>query len=211
MPTIPAQQPPLLPSSRHAQDIAALIPERVSRVIDLIVVHCSATKSGQWLGGKQPWQMGYREAPAVIDRWHFERGFQRHIGPLAAFNRHLQSIGYHYVVDLDGKVWTGRHLDEPGAHVAGHNANSVGICLVGGIEPNDAAYSLAQWRSLAALVRGLQLQFLGARVLGHRDLSPDTNHNGVVERREWLKTCPGFDVAAWLLAGKQPQKGHVLP
>lgn len=207
MPKIPAQQSPLLPA---ADDIAALIPE-VSRVIDLVVVHCSATPSGQWLGGKQPWQVGYRTAPAVIDGWHFERGFLRHAGPLAAFNRHLRSIGYHYVVDLDGKVWPGRSLGEPGAHAAGHNARSVGICLVGGIEPQAAHYSLAQWRSLAALVRGLQLQFSGARVLGHRDLSPDANHNGVVERREWLKTCPGFDVATWLLAGKQPLKGHITP
>ena len=203
---------PTLPTDAQ-QDIAALIPERVGRVIDLVVVHCSATPSGQWLGGNAPWQVRYRPAPAVIDRWHFERGFQRHAGPLAAFNPHLQSIGYHYVVDIDGQVWTGRSLEEPGAHVAGHNLRSIGICLVGGIEPNDARYTLAQWRSLAELVRALYAGLPATHpvsVKGHRDLSPDANGDGVIDRRDWLKTCPGFDVAAWLLAGMKPLQGHLI-
>jgi len=41
-------------------------------------------------------------------------------------------------------------------------------------------------------------------VCGHRDLSPDTNGNGQTESTEWLKTCPGFDVRAWLARGMQP-------
>lgn len=34
------------------------------------------------------------------------------------------------------------------------------------------------------------------RVVGHRDLSPDVNGNGVVEPEEWVKVCPCFDVAS---------------
>jgi N-acetylmuramoyl-L-alanine amidase len=36
---------------------------------------------------------------------------------------------------------------------------------------------------------------LGAavQIVGHRDLSPDTNGNGVVELHEWVKMCPCFD------------------
>jgi N-acetylmuramoyl-L-alanine amidase len=205
MPKLDALQPALRP----APDVAALIPAEVSRAIDLVVVHCSATPSGRWLGGKQPWQIGYRSAPAVIDGWHFERGFHRRMSELARFNPHLGSIGYHYVLDLDGTVWTGRHLDEPGAHVAGHNARSVGICLVGGMEPSEAAYSLPQWQALAGLVTELGARF-GAKATGHRDLSPDANRDGVIDRRDWLKTCPGFDVAAWLAGGLQPLKGRTL-
>jgi N-acetylmuramoyl-L-alanine amidase len=39
-----------------------------------------------------------------------------------------------------------------------------------------------------------------SRIVGHRDLSPDLNHDGVIESREWIKQCPSFDVAAWLHA-----------
>jgi N-acetyl-anhydromuramyl-L-alanine amidase AmpD len=47
-------------------------------------------------------------------------------------------------------------------------------------------------------------------ICGHRDLSPDRNGNGLVEPIEWLKTCPGFDVAAWLAADMVPPAGHIL-
>jgi N-acetylmuramoyl-L-alanine amidase len=30
-------------------------------------------------------------------------------------------------------------------------------------------------------------------VVGHRDLSPDLDHDGVVEPHEWVKQCPCFD------------------
>jgi hypothetical protein len=203
MPTPAAQQPPLLP------EIAELIPKRVARAVGTLVVHCSASPSGKWLGGRQPWQVGYRTAPTVIDQWHLQRGFLRQAAALARFNADLPSIGYHFVVDLDGRVFTGRHLDETGAHVAGHNARSVGICLVGGAE-RTARYQLAQWRSLALLVQALLQRFAHASVVGHRDLSPDADGDGKVESHEWLKTCPGFNVSAWLLGGMKPLKGHLL-
>ena len=33
----------------------------------------------------------------------------------------------------------------------------------------------------------------GSRLCGHRDLSPDLNHNGEIEPEEWMKACPCFD------------------
>ena len=33
-----------------------------------------------------------------------------------------------------------------------------------------------------------------ALILGHRDLSPDLNGNGLIEPNEYLKQCPCFDV-----------------
>ena len=45
-------------------------------------------------------------------------------------------------------------------------------------------------------------------IVGHRDLSPDLDGDGVVEPEEWVKQCPCFDVASereeWL--GKRPLK-----
>lgn len=35
-------------------------------------------------------------------------------------------------------------------------------------------------------------------IVGHRDLSPDKDGDGVVERHEWLKRCPNFDVSSWV-------------
>lgn len=169
------------------------------RTINTIVIHCSATPSGQWLGGKAPGAPGYRTAVQVIEAWHRERGFS--------------SIGYHYVVDLDGKVWRGRPEDQAGAHVAGFNAASLGICMVGGAE-REGRYTPEQWQALATLVRDistrLRLPLSSAAIRGHRDLSPDLNKDGKVTPNEWLKTCPGFDVSAWLTRGLIPEQRNVI-
>ena len=43
------------------------------------------------------------------------------------------------------------------------------------------------------LVRQLWTRYPQARVVGHRDLSPDLNGNGVIEKFERIKECPCFD------------------
>lgn len=53
------------------------------------------------------------------NRWHRERGFD--------------SIGYHYIIYLDGSIRFGRPVEQAGAHCKGHNANSIGVCYVGGL------------------------------------------------------------------------------
>jgi len=40
--------------------------------------------------------------------------------------------------------------------------------------------------------------FPNAVVLGHRDFSTDTNGNGIIDKWEWIKSCPSFDVRDWL-------------
>lgn len=192
---------------------------RPSRPIDLIVIHCSATPSGQPLrgGGKKD----SLNAAQVIDAWHATRGFARPRLSVLTYNPGLPSIGYHYVIDLDGTVLTGRGLEEVGAHAQGYNQHSVGICLVGGAE-KVGRYTPAQWASLKELAQQLCMvlsvpcatarpapapgapQPVWANGLcGHRDLSPDTNGNGQADPAEWLKTCPGFSVRQWLASGMQ--------
>lgn len=39
---------------------------------------------------------------------------------------------------------------------------------------------------------------------GHRDLSPDLNHNGEIEPEEWVKQCPCFDAATILTEPPPP-------
>lgn len=145
------------------------------RPIEQIVIHCSATPDGN-----------ARFGVAELDRMHRERGWKR--------------IGYHYVIEIDGAIRPGRPLDQVGAHVAGSNAKSIGVCMIG-----TSRFTAAQWSSLRDLVTDLQRMFPGASVWGHRDFSPDKDGDGVVEPWEWFKLCPGFAVDVWRLSGMDPQ------
>lgn len=136
----------------------------------LIVVHCSATKEGVDLDVND------------IRDMHLKRGWR--------------DVGYHYVITLDGKIQKGRKPFEVGAHVSGHNKNSVGICYIGGLDKDGKAKDTRTPQQKAALIKiisGLKLIFDIDNVVGHRDLSPDIDGDGVVESHEWLKMCPCFD------------------
>ncbi|MBQ0048079.1 MAG: N-acetylmuramoyl-L-alanine amidase [Prevotellaceae bacterium] len=80
------------------------------RTINELIIHCSATAEGKDF------------TAADIDRWHRVQGWS--------------GIGYHFVIRLDGTVEPGRPIDKAGAHCSGHNANSLGICYIGGIAPD---------------------------------------------------------------------------
>lgn len=146
------------------------------RHITHIVVHCSATRGS----------LDIRAAD--IDRWHRARGWA--------------GIGYHYVITRRGEVEAGRPEEQFGAHVAGFNRTTIGVCLVGGIledgKTASANFTEAQMHALGSLILTLHAKYPGATILGHRDLSPDKDGDGVVERHEWLKECPCFDVREWL-------------
>ncbi|MDO4434865.1 MAG: N-acetylmuramoyl-L-alanine amidase [Cardiobacteriaceae bacterium] len=160
-----------------------------------IVVHCSASPNGK------PLRTLTESAAKRIDNWHKARGFKRQN---LRYNAHLPHIGYHFVIETDGTLYTGRELGETGAHVRGHNVGSVGICLVG-----TDKFTPQQWATLADLVQRLQALYPQALCCGHRDLSPDLDGDGTVEPHEWLKICPGFDVATWLQSNRQPLLRHV--
>jgi hypothetical protein len=175
------------------------------REITLIVIHCSASPDGVSLFEGEPGAPGFTTPVEVIDRWHAKRGFRRALQWRERMNPDLASIGYHFVLYTNGATVTGRHMDEVGAHVVGNNLTSLGICMIG-----TERFTRDQWRSLKQLVELLQLKYPSARVCGHRDLSPDQNNDGLVEPWEWLKTCPGFDVAAWLEREMEPDPRHVI-
>jgi N-acetylmuramoyl-L-alanine amidase len=194
------------------------------RPVNLIVIHCSATASGKAISRGKPGQLGYINAAHVINDWHRER-FRRQANAVQEFNPTLPNIGYHYVIDVSGEVLSGRSEGEVGAHAAGFNANSIGICLVGGVE-REGRYTPAQWKELAKLVMWVahvhrvplsapqriskdDAFTLINGVCGHRDVSPDSNDDGKVDAREWLKTCPGFDVQGWLRGGLEPLANHL--
>lgn len=173
--------------------------------LQTLVIHCSATPNGRWVGASE------------IDRWHAGRGFHRSAEAVGRFNPRLRAIGYHFLIEPNGALVSGRSPEEIGAHVAGHNAHSLGLCLIG-----TDCYTTAQWIALADEVRFLCVRYAVPRqfahpgnayrgVCGHRDLSPDLNGDGTIQPREWLKTCPGFSVAEWLAGGLEAPTEHVLP
>lgn len=128
----------------------------MEREIKKIIVHCTATKEGQPV------------TVADINRWHKERGFA--------------NIGYHYVIYIDGSLHLGRKVSIAGAHTSGHNANSIGVCYVGGLDANGKAKDTRtqeQKRALEDLLRELREQYPNAHIYGHRDFA--------------AKDCPCFD------------------
>lgn len=177
------------------------------REINLIVIHCSATPNGKSLAVRDDAGNIIKTDAQVIDEWHGARKppFQRRPDWIERFNPHLRHVGYHYVIETGGGLFTGRHPHERGAHVAGYNRRSLGVCLIGG-----DAFTAPAWSALRELILALLATYPRARVMGHRDFSPDADGDGTVEPHEWLKTCPGFDVTHWWLrANMQPMPGHI--
>lgn len=132
------------------------------RTIKEIIIHCTATPQGREV------------AVATIDKWHRERGFK--------------SIGYHFIVHLDGKVEVGRPIEQAGAHCLAHNENSIGICYVGGTDAKGNAKDTrtnAQKQAMKMLVQNLMKQYklTAQQIHGHNEFAN--------------KACPSFDVQAW--------------
>jgi N-acetylmuramoyl-L-alanine amidase len=173
----------------------------MKRKLNAIVIHCAATPNGKDI------------KVAAIDAMHKARGFKRDSQAVRSLNPDLKHIGYHYVIEVDGTIRTGRGIEEVGAHVQGSNSKSIGICLIGTDKFTDA-----QWTALRTLVIGLAAEIsgrdimhvdsalaaykdMGISIKGHRDYSPDLNGDGQITRNEWIKICPGFEVASWIKSG----------
>lgn len=127
-----------------------------------IVIHCAFTKPEMDIGAKE------------IDQWHRDRGFEK--------------IGYQDVIRRNGQVEVGRDSDEVGAHVQGFNSESVGICMVGGMDKKNRPennFTEDQFKSLRRLVKFYMTKYPKAMVVGHYELDPK-------------KPCPCFDVQEWL-------------
>lgn len=127
------------------------------RQINRIIWHCSATPEGREVTVDE------------IRRWHVQ-------------DRGWSDIGYHYVIELDGTVQMGRPLARAGAHVVGHNHDSIGVCYVGGVDKNNKpkdTRTAAQRKALHELTVKLRQRYPGATVHGHNEFAN--------------KACPSFD------------------
>lgn len=128
---------------------------------EYIVIHCSATKPSMDIGLSE------------IKNWHVnERGWR--------------DVGYHYVIKRNGEVELGRNIRDTGAHAAGYNSKSIGICLVGGMAEDNSTednFTAQQWTALLDLIQQKLSDYPDAKVIGHNEISE--------------KDCPCFDVQKW--------------
>lgn len=131
--------------------------KKFTKQISEIIIHCTATPAGRDLHVSD------------ITRYHLQRGFD--------------SIGYHYLVALDGTIEPGRPTEYIGAHCLGHNDRSIGVAYVGGVTadmtPADTR-TAAQRSGLAKIVAELRRRYPDATIHGHREFT--------------AKACPCFDV-----------------
>lgn len=122
------------------------------REIKQIILHCSDTETGN---------------AESIRKYHIEV-------------KKWADIGYHYVIDRDGKIETGRAIEKIGAHCEGCNSDSIGICLIGKTQFEDE-----QTESLLTLIFRLRERFGNVKIFGHYE-KPSAKKQG--------KTCPNIDM-----------------
>ena len=129
------------------------------RPINKVIIHCSATPEGRDVKTKE------------IKKWHLSNGWS--------------DIGYHYVIELDGKVVEGRPVELVGAHCFGQNKFSIGVCYIGGMnksmsKPKDTRTE-EQKESIIKLIKKLRGRYGDLTIHGHNEFSN--------------KACPSFDVS----------------
>ena len=78
------------------------------RTINLIVIHCSATRADR----------DFTEDDLEV--CHRRRGFN--------------GTGYHFYIRKNGDIKTTRKIERIGAHAKGYNAHSIGICYEGSLD-----------------------------------------------------------------------------
>jgi len=125
-----------------------------------VMLHCSATPdSGDKIGVKE------------IDREHRKQGWIK--------------VGYHWVIRRSGLAERGREDTMQGAHVEGHNQDSLAVCYVGTSKP-----TFEQIKTIVKIFIDYKVKFeIGwENWRGHYEFVNFDNdpHNN--------KLCPGFDM-----------------
>ena len=151
------------------------------RRIDLIVIHCTASRPDQHISLER------------LDKMHKARGWK--------------CCGYHYYITRDGQLHFGRPEEMVGAHARHYNAHSIGVCYEGGLDEKGRAADTrtpAQKLTLYTLLVSLKQDYPDAEIVGHCELPEQRMPIELV--RSWLsrdgsrpsqlegvhKACPCF-------------------
>lgn len=112
-------------------------------------------------------------------------------------NKGWKNPGYHYVIDVNGEIHQLLEEEKISNGVQGYNQTSINVAYIGGIDKKGKGIDNRtdeQKKSLKSLISKLKEKYPNAEVLGHRDISPDKNGNGIVDPWERIKECPCFNV-----------------
>lgn len=112
-----------------------------------------------------------------------------------------KSPGYHVIVEADGTAHELLPIEQPSNGVKGFNATSIHISYIGGVDKDGNAFDNRTPEQKETILRYLtkwHKMFPKAKILGHRDFSPDKNGNGRVDPWERIKQCPSYSVEDWL-------------
>lgn len=104
--------------------------------------------------------------------------------------------GYHYLIDKDGVIHQLLDDSKVSNGVKGYNSTSINVAYIGGIDSSGKGVdnrTEQQKKSLRSLLKVLHSRYPDAHIMGHRDISPDTNGNGIVDPWERIKECPCFN------------------
>lgn len=128
-----------------------------------LIVHCS--------------DFGKDHTAETVHTWHAQRGWS--------------GIGYHDIIEMDGKHRRGRPWYWKGSHArkGGWNSKSIGVCMLG-----KKVFTDLQYDTLSEYIRKVVEKYPEIVVCGHRDTDSG-------------KTCPNFDVKAWVQS--RPELSHV--
>ena len=147
----------------------------MSKSIQYLVIHCTATKAGREVKSSE------------IRHWHTD--------PVSKGGRGWKQVGYTDMIHLDGKVERLVKNNEDALvdpweitnGAVGYNAISRHVVYVGGcdkrLKPKDTRTS-AQKAALRAYVLDFHKRFPKVKIIGHREVAN--------------KACPSFDVQEWL-------------
>jgi len=140
------------------------------REVTLIVVHCTGAPQNQ-------------SVETIKFFWKNTLGWK--------------SPGYHKLIEANGNIVTLATPDQITNGVKGYNSKAYHISYIGGQGGKDNR-TIEQKCALEHEVREAKKLFPKAKIVGHRDLSPDLNGDGIISPNEWTKECPSFEVKNWL-------------
>jgi N-acetylmuramoyl-L-alanine amidase len=131
------------------------------RKVNFLVLHCTAT-------------------PQTATVQSIQKYWKENLG--------WKSPGYHHIIEPSGEIVTLADDERVCNGVKGHNANSIHISYIGGVNGKKAVDNRteAQKQAQISLITHYKEKYPGIIVLGHRDFV------GV------SKSCPSFDVKSWL-------------
>lgn len=135
---------------------------KFTRSINEIVVHASETYTNQNIGSEE------------LHTSHNEKGFD--------------GIQYHFVIRRDGRLQRGRPVNKQSdaTNIKTHSQYSIDVCMIGGLNcptgtPDPLEYrsaqsfTIAQFRTLEALLEAFYRRYPGGQVMGHNALEENAD------------------------------------